>query len=156
MSKKVILIAAICIPVAAAITLVVLTSMAAPQKVGGGDQRGVDGKEITTPYGLKYVELKIGDGKEAKMGSTVQVHYTGTLENGTKFDSSFDRGEPYPVTIGRSSVIQGWHEGLQGMKAGGKRKLIIPPDLGYGADGRPPKIPGGATLIFEVEAVDVK
>ena len=84
----------------------------------------------------------------------MKVHYTGTLENGKQFDSSLGK-EPYPVTIGKSSVIQGWHEGLTGMKAGGKRKLIIPPKLAYGDDGRPPQIPPNATLIFEVEAVTV-
>jgi peptidylprolyl isomerase len=153
MSKKTLLLGAACIPVVAAVILVILTTlMAAPRKDGSPG----DGKEITTASGLKYVELKIGEGKEAKEGSTVSVHYTGTLEDGTKFDSSLDKGKPYPVTIGRSSVIQGWHEGLQGMKAGGKRKLIIPPKLAYGAEGRPPQIPGNATLIFELEVLDVK
>lgn len=156
MSKKALLIGAICIPIAAAVTLVVLTAVAAPQRDERGGGGKADGKEVTTPSGLKYVELTIGDGKEVKMGSEVQVHYTGTLENGTKFDSSLDRGKPYPVVVGKSSVIKGWHEGLQGMKAGGKRKLIIPPDLAYGADGRPPQIPPNSVLIFEVEAVDVK
>jgi peptidylprolyl isomerase len=145
MSKKAMLLGAACIPVVAAVVLVVLTAVADDKK---------DEKVITTASGLKYVELKIGDGKEAKEGSMVKVHYTGTLENGTKFDSSLGK-EPYPVTIGKTSVIQGWHEGLTGMKAGGKRKLIIPPKLAYGADGRPPQIPPNATLIFEVEAVTV-
>ena len=148
MSKKAILIGAACIPVVAAVILVVLTTVMADDKK--------DEKVITTASGLKYVELKVGDGKEAKEGSTVKVHYTGKLENGTKFDSSLDRGEPYPVTIGKSSVIKGWHEGLTGMKQGGKRKLIIPAKLAYGEEGRPPQIPPNATLIFEVEAVDVQ
>ena len=145
MSKKAMLLGAACIPVVAAVVLVVLTAVADDKK---------DEKVITTASGLKYVELKIGDGKEAKEGSKVKVHYTGTLENGKQFDSSVGK-EPYPVTIGKSSVIQGWHEGLTGMKAGGKRKLIIPPKLAYGEDGRPPQIPPNATLIFEVEAVTV-
>ena len=106
-----------------------------------------DEKVITTDSGLKYVETKIGTGKEAKDGSSVKVHYTGTFTDGKKFDSSLDRGEPYPVVIGKSRVIQGWHEGLKGMKAGGKRKIIVPPELAYGKRGRD-GIPPDSTLIF--------
>ena len=124
-------------------------SVAAP-----ADKKEAAPKEVTTKSGLKYVELKEGKGKEAKVGSTVQVHYTGWLENGKKFDSSLDRNEPFPVTIGKTSVIKGWTEGLQGIKAGGKRKLIIPPELGYGGRGQGP-IPANSTLIFEVEVLEV-
>ena len=115
-----------------------------------------DEKVITTASGLKYVELKIGDGTEAKVGSKVAVFYTGKFENGKQFDSNVG-GKPYDVTIGKSRVIKGWTEGLQGMKAGGKRKLIVPAELGYGKNGsQDGEIPPNATLIFEVEVTDVK
>jgi hypothetical protein len=115
------------------------------------------GTEVTTASGLKYIDLVEGTGTTAQLGKTVKVDYTGTLENGAKFDSSRDPGKkPYEFVIGRSAVIQGWHEGFLGMKVGGKRKLIIPPQLGYGAAGRPPDIPGNSTLIFEVELLGVR
>src|ERR1700682_6134514 len=90
-----------------------------------------DEKVIEKDSGLKYVEIKVGDGKEAKKGDAVEVHYTGWLKDGTKFDSSVDRGRPFSFTIGGRQVIQGWEEGLQGMRVGGKRKLIIPYQLAY-------------------------
>jgi peptidylprolyl isomerase len=114
------------------------------------------GKEITTASGLKYVDLVEGQGASPKPGQTVSVQYTGTLENGTKFDSSYDHGQPYNFQIGRGSVIKGWDEGLMTMKVGGKRRLTVPPSLGYGPRGQPPKIPGNSTLIFDVELLDVK
>ena len=95
-------------------------------------------------------------GESPKPGKTVTVHYTGTLEDGTKFDSSVDRGQPFNFRIGTGSVIRGWDEGIMTMKVGGKRRLIIPPQLGYAAQGSPPKIPPNATLIFEVELLGVK
>jgi hypothetical protein len=112
--------------------------------------------EVTTPSGLKYVDLVIGTGQSPKPGQMVTVHYTGTLENGTKFDSSVDRGQPLTFPIGVGRVIKGWDEGVMTMKIGGKRKLIIPPDLAYGVSGRPPVIPPSATLLFEVELLGAK
>jgi|SRR3989344_2292353 len=103
---------------------------------------------------VKIEEIIVGTGKEAKSGDTVVVHYTGTLTDGTQFDSSVNR-EPFETQIGVGSVIQGWDQGIPGMKVGGKRKLTIPPSLGYGEQGSG-EIPANATLIFEVELLDVK
>ena len=113
-------------------------------------------KVITTKSGLKYIELKEGTGDAAKAGDTVQVHYTGWLKDGTKFDSSLDRKEPFEFPLGKGRVIKGWDEGVAGMKPGGKRKLIIPPELGYGKRGAGNKIPPDAELTFEVELLKIK
>jgi len=113
-------------------------------------------QQITTQSGLKYVDVVIGKGESPKTGQMVTVHYTGTLEDGTKFDSSLDRGQPFTFQIGMGRVIKGWDEGVMTMKVGGKRKLIIPPDLGYGARGAGGVIPPNATLIFEVELLGLK
>ncbi|WP_243371631.1 FKBP-type peptidyl-prolyl cis-trans isomerase [Geotalea sp. SG265] len=110
---------------------------------------------VKTPSGLSYTDLVPGSGPSPTAGKPVKVHYTGWLENGTKFDSSLDRGEPFVFTIGAGQVIPGWDEGVMTMKVGGKRKLIIPPQLGYGAAGAGGVIPPNATLIFEVELLDV-
>ena len=114
------------------------------------------GQSSKTASGLEYVTLTEGEGKPAKSGQTVTMHYVGTLEDGTKFDSSRDSGRPFTTQIGVGQVIRGWDEGVPGMKVGEQRKLIIPSDLGYGDRGSPPKIPGGATLIFNVELLGVK
>ena len=104
---------------------------------------------------LEIVDLTVGKGLEAKKGSAVTVHYVGTLQSGTQFDSSIEHGKPFSFIIGLSAVIEGWHRGVVGMRVGGKRKLTVPPDLGYGDAGSPPSIPPHATLIFEIELLHV-
>jgi FKBP-type peptidyl-prolyl cis-trans isomerase len=121
----------------------------------------VDGKVVTTESGLKYQDLKVGDGATAKKGDTVIVHYTGWLDKGDgqpgkKFDSSVDRNEPFDFPLGAGRVIKGWDEGVAGMKIGGKRKLLIPSKLGYGARGAGAAIPPNADLLFEVELLKIK
>lgn len=115
------------------------------------------GTTIKTASGLQYIDTKVGDGAVAKAGQTVTVHYTGYLAaDGKKFDSSVDKGTPFPFQLGTGSVIKGWDEGVAGMKVGGKRRLIIPSSLGYGDGGYPPVIPAKATLVFDVELLSVK
>jgi peptidylprolyl isomerase len=120
----------------------------------------VEYKWTTTPTGLKYQDLKEGDGPSPKNGQTCVMHYTGWLwENGgqgKKFDSSHDRGQPFEFSLGMGRVIKGWDQGVATMKVGGKRLLLIPPQLGYGAKGAGAVIPGNATLLFEVELLGVK
>jgi FKBP-type peptidyl-prolyl cis-trans isomerase len=117
---------------------------------------GGSGQATTTSSGMQIIDEVVGTGQEAKTGDTVSVNYTGWLADGTKFDSSYDRNQTFDFTLGSGNVIKGWDEGVVGMKVGGKRKLIIPPDLGYGASGFPPVIPANATLTFEVELVAIK
>jgi len=112
--------------------------------------------EVTTESGLKYVDLVVGTGREASTGDLVTVHYTGWLTNGTKFDSSVDRRDPFSFPIGSGKVIRGWDEGVAGMKVGGKRKLTIPPQLGYGSRGAGGVIPPNATLVFDVELLEIR
>jgi FKBP-type peptidyl-prolyl cis-trans isomerase len=118
---------------------------------------GVDTMRMTkSPAGLWYSDVQVGNGAEAVPGRTVKVHYTGWLPNGTKFDSSRDHGEPFEFTLGAGQVIRGWDEGVKGMKVGSRRKLVLPPELAYGEAGAPPTIPPGATLVFDVEVLDVR
>ena len=112
--------------------------------------------EITTASGLTYEDTVVGEGAEATAGAFVTVHYTGWLTNGSKFDSSKDRNDPFKFPLGQRQVIAGWDEGVQGMKVGGTRKLTIPPQLGYGARGAGGVIPPNATLVFEVELLGVQ
>ena len=118
-----------------------------------------DNKVVTTPTGLRYEDVKVGSGAEAVKGKEVSVHYTGWLDQagakGSKFDSSVDRGSPFKFPLGAGMVIPGWDEGVAGMKIGGKRTLMIPSKLGYGAAGAPGAIPPNANLIFEVELLGV-
>ncbi len=118
----------------------------------------VEGEPITTGSGLQFCEIEQGRGDAPKAGQTIVVHYTGWLEaDGTKFDSSLDRGQPFEFTIGEGQVIGGWDEGLATMQVGGKRRLIIPPDLAYGESGAGGgAIPANATLIFDVELLDIR
>ena len=126
-----------------------------PQQVSTTSAESMD-NFTTTPDGLKIQDETLGNGIEAKSGDTVTVNYVGMLENGTKFDSSYDKNAPFTTQIGVGLVIKGWDEGIVGMKVGGKRKLIIPPNLGYGQQGAGGTIPPNATLIFEVELLGVK
>ena len=121
---------------------------------GRGNSAPAPGTEVVTPSGLKYVDEVVGTGQSPRTGQNVTVHYTGTLENGTKFESSVDKGQPFTFPIGKGRVIQGWDEGLMTMKVGGKRRLIVPANLAYGAVSKP-GIPPNSTLIFEVELLGV-
>lgn len=138
---------------AIALLVMALPSIAQAEVVKGG-------KVMTNKSGLKYIDEKAGTGAEAAPGKNVSVHYTGWLDNkgqkGQKFDSSLDRGQPFVFPLGAGRVIRGWDEGVAGMKVGGKRTLLIPADLGYGARGAGGAIPPNANLIFDVELLDVK
>lgn len=130
-----------------------------PVLIASADTSGSTAKEnsnvIETESGLKYTDVEVGTGATPQPGQTVIVHYTGTLEDGTKFDSSRDRNSPFSFKIGLGQVIRGWDEGLSTMRVGGKRQLIIPPDLGYGARGAGGVIPPNATLLFDVELLNI-
>jgi len=123
---------------------------------GFSPELGVDTSKMTKmSSGLLYQDVAVGQGEEATPGRTAVVHYTGWLPDGKKFDSSRDRGEPFSFPLGAGQVIAGWDQGVAGMRVGGRRKLVIPPDLGYGSQGAPPVIPPGATLVFDVELLEV-
>ena len=139
-------------------TVVVLAVFAAVMPFGGSN--AATNQVIEMPNGLKYTDTKTGEGAIAAAGNKVSVHYTGWLytndAKGAKFDSSVDRGQPFQFTLGAHQVIAGWDEGVAGMKVGGKRTLIIPPELGYGARGAGGVIPPNATLMFDVELLRVQ
>ena len=143
----------------AAAALVIL-SLVSPPVIATGAAQGAPSKMSELPSGLKYTDTTVGTGAVASSGHKVSVHYTGWLynngEKGKKFDSSVDRGEPFSLALGAQQVIRGWDEGVAGMKVGGKRKLTIPPDLGYGARGAGGVIPPNAELIFDVELIRIK
>ena len=133
------------------VAILVLTSF-----LGVGGSMAENNQGVTMPSGLKYTDQVVGTGDVAVAGKTVSVHYTGWLENGKKFDSSVDRGQPFSFPLGAGRVIKGWDEGVQGMKVGGKRKLTIPSELGYGSRGAGGVIPPNATLIFDVELLGIR
>ena len=124
-------------------------------KPSGSGPTKVSGQPTTTTDGLQYWDIAVGNGATAAAGNSVKVHYTGWLTTGEKFDSSRDRNEPFSFPLGAGQVIKGWDEGVAGMKVGGRRQLRIPPELGYGASGAGGVIPPNATLIFDVELLDV-
>lgn len=138
------------------LALAVVLSWGCSHKAGGSG--AAESKKGTAAAGSLVIDdLKVGQGVAATKGKTVSVHYTGRLTDGTKFDSSYDRGQPIDFHLGAGEVIKGWDQGIEGMKVGGKRKLTIPPDLAYGARGTPGgPIPPNATLVFDVELVGVK
>lgn len=139
---------------------IIMTLVLTPAFGWGGtmsaSEKNQKANDATTSSGLKYSDQVVGTGVEAVAGKTVSVHYTGWLASGQKFDSSVDRGQPFSFPLGAGRVIKGWDEGVQGMKVGGKRKLTIPSELGYGSRGAGGVIPPNATLIFDVELLDVR
>jgi FKBP-type peptidyl-prolyl cis-trans isomerase len=147
------------IAVVIALTAVFVLAQSAARKTAASSTSAptkVTGDGVKTDSGLIYWDIRVGTGTEAKEGSHVRVHYTGWLTSGKKFDSSVDAGKPFDFTIGNGEVIKGWEEGVAGMKVGGKRQLRIPPALGYGAAGYPGAIPANATLIFDVQLLNVQ
>ncbi len=160
--RKVIILGAITTVVVIVLAIIALFAF------GGGGKKSMDDTKSnsssqasssaasTGAVDLKIEDIKVGNGTEVKSGDTVSINYIGTLTDGTKFDSSYDRKVPFETKIGVGQVIKGWDKGVVGMKVGGKRKLTIPPSLGYGAQGAGSKVPPNATLIFEVELMGIK
>jgi len=142
-----------------AAAIIAALALTAPSSISPATAQGAQAKMSELPSGLRYTDSKVGDGAAATAGRKVSVHYTGWLDNkgekGKKFDSSLDRGQPFSFTLGGGQVIKGWDEGVAGVKVGGKRTLVIPPELGYGARGAGGVIPPNATLIFDVELLKV-
>lgn len=141
------------------IVVAILGTFALAAGAGAGEKVGSKPSSdptVTTDSGLQYIDLVEGKGRQAELGDQATVHYTGWLANGTKFDSSLDRGQPFSFRVGAGQVIKGWDEGVGTMKVGGKRKLIIPPDLAYGPRGAGNVIPPNATLTFDVELLGLR
>jgi FKBP-type peptidyl-prolyl cis-trans isomerase FkpA len=139
-----------------AAVLLAAVSPLPPSAFAAQEKPPANGREVVMPSGLKYVDLKIGQGEEAATGKIVEVHYVGWLENGIKFDSSRDRDRPFTFRLGAGDAIKGWDEGLAGMKVGGKRKLTIPPELGFGKQGVGSVVPPNAVLYYEFELLVVR
>jgi FKBP-type peptidyl-prolyl cis-trans isomerase len=145
----------------ATIAIAIATACAPACSKGASEPAGSDFKPAPPapvdpgPAKLQSTDDLLGKGPEVKSGDTVRVHYTGTLMNGTKFDSSRDRGTPFDFSVGSGAVIKGWDQGVVGMKVGGRRKLVIPQDLAYGEQGRPPEIPPKAGLKFDIELLEI-
>jgi peptidylprolyl isomerase len=131
-------------------------SAVADQAIAAGKIPQIPGDTVTTASGLKYLEIRTGTGAAPKTGQTCVMHYSGWLTDGTKFDASRDRGQPFPFPLGQGRVIRGWDEGVASMKIGGRRILVIPPQLGYGERGAGGVIPPNATLVFEIELLEVR
>lgn len=139
----------------AAALLAAVGSLAVPV-FAGQDPDPANGREVVTPSGVKYTDLRSGQGEEAAQGKIVEVHYIGRLEDGTKFDSSKDRDRPFTFRLGAGDALKGWDEGLLGMKVGGRRRLVIPPGLGFGKQGIGSVVPPNAVLFYEFDLLGVR
>jgi FKBP-type peptidyl-prolyl cis-trans isomerase len=137
------------------IVFAVLATVAGRAQTDTSNPTKVTGKAKSTASGVQYWDITVGTGAQAVAGKSIKVHYTGWLTNGKKFDSSVDRGQPFEFQLGAGKVIKGWDEGVEGMKVGGKRQLRVPPAAGYGTQGAGGMIPPNATLIFDVELLEI-